>query len=599
MIVLWLTAALVPLAVALGLAVVGLLPDRIVQFWRRWLMRVAPVTVLPAAWLGVAGSANSGSTGSAADEVSLPWLLLGTFFRLDQLGRPLLVMTAVLYGLALVMVARSGTSRAPALSGLLLLCFVANAGVFVAADVITLYLCFTVMSLVGYALVIHDRTTDARRSGRIYLFLAVAGETAVLVAAMLVVRAGGLDLSNTAEVVAGAEHTGWIVALLWVGFGIKVGVVPLHVWLPLAHPAAPTPASAVLSGAMITAGLAGWLRMMPLGEVAMPGWGLVFVAGGLVGAYAAVVLGVMQAKAKAVLAYSSISQMGLLSALVGAALIAPDQTEALIGAAVLYAVHHGLIKAALFFGVGLWRSHSAGAGRWVLIAGLALAGLSLGGLPWTSGYLAKYAAKEAADGVGIAGLDLASALVLVGAGSTVLLARTLWLLVHARVDAGAVARRVDVMVVAWAVLIAGSIPFVLWTAGVGAGVRLPGWWDLGSWWAQGWPVLAGLAVTAVVLRISAAEVLPDWLGHPDGRAVPPGDLVVVEEWAAIMIRRGVQAGSRVLRAVRDQMSSVAGRVPAPARGFALGETHLATWQTSGVSFLGLLTVFLGLTWWAI
>ena len=61
--------------------------------------------------------------------------------------------------------------------------------------------------------------------------------------------------------------------LLVIGFGIKLGVVPLHFWLPLAHPVAPTPASAVLSGAMIKAGLLGWMRFLPLGEVAMPKWG--------------------------------------------------------------------------------------------------------------------------------------------------------------------------------------------------------------------------------------------------------------------------------------------------------------------------------------
>ncbi|MGC0141518.1 complex I subunit 5 family protein [Pseudactinotalea sp. Z1732] len=582
---LWIGTAALPLLVALGLAMAGLLPDHLAEKSRLLLTSLAPVTVLPAAWLG--------STAPDGVEVAMDWLLVGTTFRIDDVGRPLLVLAAVLYGLALVMVARSDLPRPSALSGLLLLCFVANAGVFVAADVVTLYLCFTVMSLVGYALVIHDRTADARRSGRIYLFLAVLGEAAVLVAAMLVVRAGGLELAVTAERVAASGHTGLIVALLWLGFGIKVGVVPLHVWLPLAHPAAPTPASAVLSGAMITGGLAGWLRMLPLGEVAMPTWGLVFVVGGLAGAYLAVLLGVMQAKTKAVLAYSSISQMGMLSALVGAALIDPDGAPVLVAAAVLYALHHGIIKAALFFGVGLWGAHGAGSGRVVVIAGFAVAGLSLAGLPWTSGYLAKYSAKEAADGVLVAGLDVASALVLVGMGSTVLLARAVWLLGHSRAGS----RGVDIMLLGWVGLIGASIPLVLWTAAGGGEVSVPGWWDLGTWWAQGWPVLAGVGAAALALRLSGTRALPDWLAHPDGRAVPPGDLVVAEEWLASMIRQGVQALSRSIARGRDVIAVGTRRVPAPARWFNLGEQHLATWRASGLTFLGMAGVFVILAWW--
>lgn len=583
--VLWLSAALVPLGIAAGQALVGLAPAPGSERARRVLTWLAPLAVLPAAWLGLGGPAGS--------EVDMFWLLLGTSFHLDGLGRVLLVMSAALYGLALVMVARSGDERASALSGLLLLCFVANAGVFVAADVITLYLCFTVMSLVGYALVIHDRSAEARRAGRIYLFLAIAGETAVLAASMLTVHAGGLHLADAPAAVATAEHTGVIVALLWVGFGIKVGVVPLHVWLPLAHPAAPTPASAVLSGAMITGGLAGWLRMLPLGEATMTGWGMVFAITGLAGAYAAVLLGVLQAQPKAVLAYSSVSQMGLLSALVGAGLLLPEAAGAFIAAAVLYAAHHGIIKAGLFFGVGLWHSHGAGPVRWLVMAGLVAGGLSLAGWPLTSGYLAKYLAKDAAAGLELAGLDMYGLLVGVGTGSTLLVARTLWLLRGVAPGAG----RLDVTLVAWLALLAGSIPLVTSATGGLWDGPLPGWWDLGTWWDQGWPVLAGLALVVLAWRVSRAEVLPEWLGHPDGRAVPPGDVVVAEERLATRIRSGVQVVVAVLGQGRAAVAQRAGRLPSPSRWFNIAEQHLAAWRASGLTLLGLVSVFLVMTGW--
>jgi len=91
----------------------------------------------------------------------------------------------------------------------------------------------------------------------------------------------------------------------------------LHFWLPLAHPVAPTPASAVLSGAMIKAGLLGWLLTLPLSETALPQWGTLMIMVGALASIGAALIGVCQHQAKAVLAYSSISQMGLITIMVG------------------------------------------------------------------------------------------------------------------------------------------------------------------------------------------------------------------------------------------------------------------------------------------
>ena len=89
-----------------------------------------------------------------------------------------------------------------------------------------------------------------------------------------------------------------------------MGLVPLHVWLPLAHPAAPMPASAVLSGAIIKAGVIGLIRFLPF-DGALPDWGAVLTAVGLLTAFYGVAVGITQANPKTVLAYSSVSQMGL------------------------------------------------------------------------------------------------------------------------------------------------------------------------------------------------------------------------------------------------------------------------------------------------
>ena len=112
-----------------------------------------------------------------------------------------------------------------------------------------------------------------------WVVLAVVGEVAVFLALVLAARDGaGLHFDAGGAVGNGA------VLLALLGFGIKAGALPLHLWLPLARPAAPVPASAVLSGAMIKAGLLGWLRLLPLGEAAAPSlaqWGALLVALGL------------------------------------------------------------------------------------------------------------------------------------------------------------------------------------------------------------------------------------------------------------------------------------------------------------------------------
>src|SRR5690606_31512805 len=100
--------------------------------------------------------------------------------------------------------------------------------------------------------------------------------------------------------------------LLLTGFAVKIGVVPLHIWLPLAHPVAPVPASAILSGVLVKAGLLGALRTVPEEAFGSSGATTVLLALGLVTALYGVVAGLGQARLKTVLAYSTVSQMGLL-----------------------------------------------------------------------------------------------------------------------------------------------------------------------------------------------------------------------------------------------------------------------------------------------
>ncbi len=188
-------------------------------------------------------------------------------------------------------------------------------------------------------------------------------------------------------------HSPWrdaALALIIIGFGMKIALVPLHGWMPLTYTAAPIPAAAVLSGAAVKAGVIGLIRFLPLGG-AFPGWGEALVWVGFVSAFTGVAIGVTQRDPKTMLAYSSISQMGVIAAAFGMALASADQGATTNVA--FYAANHVLVKAALFLTIGAIAA-LGGRARMLGLIVAALLGLSLAGLPLTGGALAKLAVKD-------------------------------------------------------------------------------------------------------------------------------------------------------------------------------------------------------------
>ena len=276
-----------------------------------------------------------------------------------------------------------------------LLSMAGNFGLVLAADVVTFYGFFVLMTFASYGLVVHRGDDESHRAGRVYLIMSLMGEVLLLSAMFLAVDAAGGNLRLDAISVAIGEsaNRGLICTLAFLGFGVKAGAVPLYFWLPLAHPVAPTPASAVLSGAMIKAGLLGWLHFFPLGEQAMPGAGGMIIVLGFVAAFGAAGLGLCQQNAKTILAYSSISQMGLITVLLGISLAHPEHWPVAGPSIALFALHHGLAKGALFLGTGVLPVCPARR-RWWIWVGLAFAALAIAGAPLTSGALAKYGLKE-------------------------------------------------------------------------------------------------------------------------------------------------------------------------------------------------------------
>ncbi|MCC5858492.1 MAG: NADH/ubiquinone/plastoquinone (complex I) [Ectothiorhodospiraceae bacterium] len=330
--------------------------------------------------------------GAGPDPVHLDWLLLGSAFGLDPVGRAVLGLAGVLWPLAaLTSLPLLGGSHGRRYGICFLLTMSGNLGLLVSQDVAGFYCWFALMTFAACGLVLHDGSDEARRAGRVYLVLAIIGELLLLAGLFSVAaQAGNPAMAELPAVYAGLDRPALTAGLILAGFAVKMGVVPLHVWLPLAHPAAPVPASAVLSGVILKAGLVGWLRLVPTGALHQVEPGLVLAGLGLAGAYLAALAGCFQQRPKTVLAYSSVSQMGLLTLLVGLLLAGYGPPDALLAAIALFAVHHGLAKGALFLAVPVLKAGNR------LAAGLTLIpALSLVGVPLTSGVLAKAVFKDA------------------------------------------------------------------------------------------------------------------------------------------------------------------------------------------------------------
>lgn len=445
---------------------------------------LACVAALPAL-----GYALLWEPGAGAD---LPWLLLGARFGLTETTRVFLLFTAFLWTVA-GLYARSYVGTGPRARGFFaffLLTMAGNLGLVLARDVASFYLFFTLMGLAAYPLVAHDGTQRARRAGKAYLILVLIGEAMLLPAVLLAASASGNDLGGVPAGVAASPHRDLIVLLVLGGFGVKAGALPLHVWLPLAHPAAPTPASAVLSGAMIKAGLLGWLLFLPVGEAELSGWAALCVAGGLFAAVYGVLVGLTQENPKTILAYSSVSQMGFMTVGVGAALAAPQALPLALAAVAVYAAHHALAKGALFLGVGVSEAARRGWERVLVAAGLLLAAAALAGAPLTSGAAAKAYLKTAKEPLAAPWPEVIETFLQLGAvGTTVLMGRFL-LAVWPRPGEG---RLPAGLWAPWAVLlgavatlvvllpddVAGTLDLVLsfsalWPAALGAGIFLAG-----------------------------------------------------------------------------------------------------------------------------
>ena len=348
------------------------------------LLVLAPLPGLAAALLAIGG------TPLAFDQPQLKISL-----ALDVPGAILLGVAALLWSAAGVYAFTDlrGKANSARFAACWLLTLTGSLGVFIAADLLGFYLVFALVSLPAYGLIVHDDDDDAaQRAGGVYMAFTVLGEAFLLLGFVLLAAGEPNDSLQIRDVVAALPQSPWRDAALGftvAGFALKIGTVPAHGWMPLTYTAAPIPAASVLSGAAVKAGVIGLIRFLPL-DAAMPGAGETLVVLGFFSAFYGVAIGITQANPKTVLAYSSISQMGVIAAVLGMGLAAGDKSVALDAA--FYAATHVLAKGALFLAVGVVAVTSAHRLRPTLILAAVLA-LGLGGLPLTGGALAKLAVK--------------------------------------------------------------------------------------------------------------------------------------------------------------------------------------------------------------
>lgn len=382
------------------------------------------LAIVAAAALTTGSPLNLGSFSLIAGLVDLR-------FHLDALSAVFVLLTGALgaagsvYAIGYV---SGAPGPSPAMLGAMWNLFIGSmAAVALAVNGLGFLLLWELMSVASFLLVIAEhRDPEVRQAGYFYAVMTRLG-TAFLVGAFLVLyaRAGSLDFAVFRGAAPGlsAGLRNALFLAVTIGFGTKAGLVPLHVWLPRAHPAAPSHVSALMSGAMVKTAVYGQLRFaFDILGAGPPWWGGLLVALGAGSAVAGALYATQQGHLKRLLAYSTIENVGLLFMGIGAALLArssglPDLTALALGAVLVHSLGHAAFKGLAFMGAGAVL-HGAGTADMERLGGLIrrmpraavlflVAVMGMAGLPPFAGFIGEW-------------LSLQTFLRLAGAGTTAL-----------------------------------------------------------------------------------------------------------------------------------------------------------------------------------
>ena len=291
--------------------------------------------------------------------------------RLDPLAAfmllviSLLVVITALYSLAYV---QEYKGRGAWGMGVFMNLFIASMVALVVVDNAFYFIVFfEMMSLASYFLVISDQDDDAIDAGLLYFLIAHAGSVLIMIAFFLLYRlSGSLEFAAFRQANPQPIMASIIFLLAFFGFGAKAGMLPLHGWLPRAHPAAPSHASALMSGVMVKIGIFGIIKVgIDLLGASQLWWGVVVLAFGAVSSVLGVLYALAEHDIKRLLAYHTVENIGIILMGVGVGMIGIASQQPVLAAlgllgALYHLLNHAVFKGLLFLGAGavIYRIHT-------------------------------------------------------------------------------------------------------------------------------------------------------------------------------------------------------------------------------------------------
>jgi hydrogenase-4 component B len=353
-----------PLSAVLGgvafLLVLGMAAGLASRARPRWVPVYTLSAAVTAAVAGLAVTALPGGSETLVTPLGVPWI--GAHFHIDPLAAAFLAI--VNFGACAASVYAIGHNRHETSPGRVMPfypAFLAGMNlVLVAGDAFTFLVSWEFMSLMSWALVMaHHRQPGNAFAGYVYLVMASFGTLALLLAfGLLAGPQGHYDFATIRAAAGQHPLAGLVLLLALIGAGSKAGLVPLHAWLPLAHPAAPSHVSALMSGVMTKVAVYAFMRIV-FDLVGPPQWwwSIPVLAVGAATAVLGLLYSVLQTDLKRLLAYSTVENLGVIFLGLGLALAFKanhmEQAAALaVTAALLHAANHACFKSLLFFGAG-------------------------------------------------------------------------------------------------------------------------------------------------------------------------------------------------------------------------------------------------------
>ncbi len=280
-------------------------------------------------------------------------------------------------------------------------------GIFISENLLNLFTFFEIMSLTSYALIIHDEDDYAHEAGGTYIVMAVGGGLVLLMGLFLLFNyTQTLEISDLYFRVTNLGPIKYVISgLIIIGFGVKAGMMPLHIWLVKAHPAAPAPASAVLSGILLKTGIFGIMVTIDLMLRGDFYTSVVIIVIGFMNMFFGGFFAMFQRNIKRILAYSSMSQVGYILVGVGLSDILNHHGAIAIYGTLFHIINHAIFKVLLFMTAGIIyiathelsinKISGYGRDKWPLKIFFAIGLFAIIGMPGFNGFVSKTLLHEA------------------------------------------------------------------------------------------------------------------------------------------------------------------------------------------------------------